>query len=110
MNNRNQRNNLVGIVAEDLLRNNKLCLFLLVLAVISAICVITVTQTTRNQLNEREQLLLERDVLKNEWRNLLLEENVLADQKRIEKQAIDKLKMHYVTEKVESIVVIKNNS
>lgn len=108
MNTRKQRNNLVSVIVDDLIRNNKISLVLMLCIIASASAILVVTQKTRTLLNEREQLLLEQDVLRNEWRNLILEENVLADQKRIEKHAISKLNMRYVTDKTESVVVIKD--
>lgn len=108
MNAKKQRTSLVDVVYKDLMRNYKFALCLMLFILLSALAVLLVTQKNRVLLNEREQLLLERDVFRNEWRNLILEENVLADQKRIERQAINKLGMCYVTDKTESVVVIKN--
>lgn len=103
-----QRYSLVGVIAEDLFKRHKLSLLLLGLIFISAMAVLMTTQNTRQLLNQRERLLLERDVLESEWRNLILEENVLADPKRIERKAIDKLNMQYVTQKTETVIVIKS--
>lgn len=108
MNAKKQHTRLVYVVYKDFMRNYKLALCLMLLILISALAVLLVTQKNRAWLNEREQLLLEGDVFRNEWRNLILEENVLADQKRIEREAINKLGMRYVTDKTESVVVIKS--
>lgn len=108
MNVKKQQTRLVYLVYKDFVRNYKLALCLMLLILTSALAVLLVTQKNRVLLNKREQLLLERDVFRNEWRNLILEENVLADQKRIERQAISKLGMRYVTDKTERVVVIKN--
>ncbi|WP_392566782.1 cell division protein FtsL [Utexia brackfieldae] len=111
MNVKKQRSHsLIYHILEDLFQHYKLPLFLVVLIIISASAVLVVTQKTRLLINEREQLLLERNVLENEWRNLTLEENVLADQKRIERQAINQLKMQYVTGKTETVIVLKKKS
>lgn len=107
MNVKKQRNSLIYSIIEDFFLHYKLPLLLVVLIILSASAILIVTQKTRLLINEREQLLLERNVLENEWRNLTLEENVLADQKRIERQAINKLKMEYVTGKTETVVVLK---
>lgn len=108
MNAKKQHTRLVYVVYKDFMRNYKLALCLMLLILISALAVLLVTQKNRAWLNEREQLLLEGDVFRNEWRNLILEENVLAAQKRIEREAINKLGMRYVTDKTESVVVIKS--
>ncbi|QIQ20965.1 cell division protein FtsL [Zophobihabitans entericus] len=105
---RKQRTGLLGVIFDDFIHHQKLSLFLLVLVMVSAMCVLITTQQTRLLLNQRERLLLERDVLESEWRNLILEENVLADQKRIERQAISQLGMQTVTPKTETIIVIKS--
>lgn len=110
MNIRKPRNNLVEVIGQDLIKHNKLALLLLFAIVISAFSILIITQRTRLLLNNREQLLLAQDVLHNEWRNLILEENVLADQKRIEREAIQKLNMQYVTNKTESVIVVKKVS
>lgn len=101
------RFSLVRIIFDDLFKTQKLALFLMGLIIISAVMVLMVTQATRITLVKREQLLLEKDVLENEWRNLIIEENVLADSKRIEQKAIYQLGMQYVTPENETVIVVK---
>lgn len=110
MNNSIQKNKftLAKVIIDDLIENQKLSLLLICLIIISAMMVLWTTQQTRRELFTREQLLLERDVLETEWRNLIIEENVLADPKRIEQKAYQ-IGMQYVTPKDETtIIVIKN--
>lgn len=99
---------LCGLIISDLFGHQKLSLLLLVMIFISAGAVLITTQQVRKQLFEREQLLLEQDVLESEWRNLVIEENVLADPKRVEERAKNQLGMSYVTPQTETVVVIKS--
>jgi len=101
------RFSLVNLIIGDLFKSQKLSLLLVGLIVVSAIAILWTTQQTRKQLFIQEQLILERDVLESEWRNLVIEENVLADPKRIEKSVI-KLGMEHVSPKNETVIVIKN--
>ncbi|OSM97669.1 MULTISPECIES: cell division protein FtsL [Lonsdalea] len=100
-----ERHSLVGVIAEDLLRHGKLPLLLLVAVLISAVLVVTTAHRTRLLTAERERLLLERDALDIEWRNLILEENALGDHSRVEQNAIEKLYMGHVDPSQENIVV-----
>ncbi len=88
----NERHGLVGVIGADLIRNAKIPLILLVAVLISAVLVVTTAHRTRLLTAEREQLVLERDALDIEWRNLILEENALGDHSRVESIAIEKLK------------------
>lgn len=103
-----KRFSLVRLIVDDLLGNHKISLFFLVMIVVSALAVLFITQETRKELFVREQLLLERDVIESEWRNLIIEENVLADSKRIEQKA-NSIGMQYVTPKNETVIVIKTH-
>ncbi len=67
--------------------------------------VVTVVHRNRLLTAEREQLVLERDALDIEWRNLILEENALGDHSRVENIATDRLKMQHVDQSQENIVV-----
>ncbi|PXZ08015.1 cell division protein FtsL [Gilliamella apicola] len=99
---------LLGLIFSDLFGHQKISLLLLVLIIISAGAVLVTTQQVRKQLFEREQLLLEQDVLESEWRNLVIEENVLADPKRVEDKAKNQLGMSYVTPQNETVILIKS--
>lgn len=101
------RFSLVKLIVDDLFKSQKLSLLLLALIIASAFLVLWTTQQTRKQLFAQEQLILERDVLESEWRNLIIEENVLADPQRIEQKA-NLLGMQYVSPKNETVIVIKH--
>lgn len=73
-----ERHGLVGVIGEDLLRNGKIPLLLMAAVLVSAVLVVTTAHKTRLLTAERERLLLERDALDIEWRNLILEENSLG--------------------------------
>ena len=66
---------------------------LMILVVASAFAVIFFTHINRQTTSELEILLTERDELDIEWRNLLLEQNSLAEHSAIESQAVKLLKM-----------------
>lgn len=101
----NERHTLAGVIGGDLLRHGKLPLLLLIAVLASAIFVVTTAHQTRLLTAERERLLLERDALDIEWRNLILEENVLGDHSRVERVATDKLHMVHVDPSQENVVV-----
>lgn len=72
-------------------------LLLLILVLLSALAVVLSTHRTRLLIVEREHLMLERDALDIEWRNLILEENALGDHSRVERIATEKLQMQRVS-------------
>jgi len=100
-----ERHGLVGVIGGDLLRHGKIPVILLVAVLVSAILVVTTAHRTRLLTAEREQLVLERDALDIEWRNLILEENALGDHSRVEQIATQKLQMQHVDPAQENIVV-----
>ena len=95
-----ERHALPGVIGDDLLRFGKLPLCL-------AVTVVTTAHHTRLLTAQREQLVLERDALDIEWRNLILEENALGDHSRVERIATEKLQMQHVDPSQENIVVQK---
>jgi len=101
----NERHGLIGVIGSDLLRQAKIPVILLVAGLVSAILVVTTTHETRRLTAQREQLVLARDALDIEWRNLILEENALGDHSRVERIATEKLKMQHVDPAQENIVV-----
>ena len=101
----NERHSLVGVIGQDILRHAKLPFLLLVAVLVSAIFVVTTAHKTRLLTAQKEQLLLERDALDIEWRNLILEENALGDHSRVERIAVEKLHMGHVDPAQENIVV-----
>jgi cell division protein FtsL len=101
----NERHGLVGVISGDLLRNAKIPLILLAAVLVSAVFVVTTAHRTRLLTAERERLVLERDALDIEWRNLILEENALGDHSRVESIATQKLQMQHVDPLQENIIV-----
>lgn len=77
---------------------------LLVVVVASAFSVIYFTHLNRQTTSALEQLLTERDELDIEWRNLLLEQNSLAEHSEIERKATKFLQMKKPTAKTEIII------
>jgi len=68
---------------------------LLIVVVISAFLVIYYTHINRQTTSQLELLLTQRDELDIEWRNLLLEQNSLAEHSAIESKAMKVLKMKH---------------
>lgn len=102
-----ERHTLPRKIFEDLLARGKLPLCLLIAVIVSAMFVVTTAHHTRLLTAQREQLVVERDALDIEWRNLILEENALGDHSRVERIATDKLHMQHVDPSQENIVVQK---
>tara|TARA_Y100001956_G_scaffold45313_1_gene44104 strand:+ start:1135 stop:1452 length:318 start_codon:yes stop_codon:yes gene_type:complete len=85
--------NLAKIIALDLLTVGRVPLVLLVLIFASAMGVVFTTHHTRQAITEKDQALMERERLDNEWRNLLLEETALAEHSRVQAVAKQDLEM-----------------
>ncbi|ALB53787.1 cell division protein FtsL [Cronobacter turicensis] len=102
-----ERHALPAVIGGDLLRYGKLPLCLFIAIIVTAIFVVTTAHHTRLLTAQREQLVLERDALDIEWRNLILEENALGDHSRVERVATEKLQMQHVDPSQENIVVQK---
>lgn len=100
-----ERHSLPAVIIKDLLANRKLSLLLLLAIVISALLVVYITYQTRLITAQNQQLLMDRDDLDVEWRNLILEENALGDHSRVERIAIEKLHMQHVDPAKEQIVI-----
>jgi len=80
---------------------------LLILVVVSAFSVIYYTHVNRQKTSELEQLYTQRDELDIEWRNLLLEQNSLAEHSAIESRAKKLLHMKRPDADSEIIVTLK---
>ncbi|EFL92121.1 membrane bound cell division protein at septum containing leucine zipper motif [Candidatus Regiella insecticola LSR1] len=100
-----QKYSLIQLIGTDLVRNAKIPLILLFTVLLSAILVVTTTYQTRLLTAKRELLILERNALDIEWRNLILEEKALSAHHRIATIARKKLKMQYVAPEEEKIVI-----
>lgn len=101
----NERHSLPSVIGGDLLRHGKIPLLLVLAVLVSSVLVVTTAHKTRLLTAQREQLILERDALDIEWRNLILEENALGDHSRVERIATEKLHMQHVDPAQENIVV-----
>jgi len=86
------------------IKRHFLSYFLLLAVVISAFTVIYYTHINRQATSELEILLSERDALDIEWRNLLLEQNSLAEHSEIESKAQKLLQMKRPTADTEIII------
>ena len=98
------------ILAFELWRDIKrhiLVYVLLALVVLSAFSVIYFTHLNRQSTSQLETLLTQRDELDIEWRNLLLEQNSLAEHSAIESKAEKMLNMVKPTSTSEVIVKLK---
>ncbi|SEK94191.1 cell division protein FtsL [Colwellia chukchiensis] len=75
------------------IRRHLLVYAILCLVLVSAFSVIYFTHLNRQTTSTIEVLLSERDALENEWLNLLLEQNSLAEHSSIESNAEKQLDM-----------------
>jgi cell division protein FtsL len=80
---------------------------LLALVVVSAFSVIYYTHVNRQTTSELEQLFTQRDELDIEFRNLLLEQNSLAEHSAIESKAKKLLKMKRPDAQSEIIITLE---
>lgn len=80
---------------------------LLILVVVSAFSVIYYTHVNRQTTSELEQLYTQQDELDIEWRNLLLEQNSLAEHSAIESRAKKLLNMKRPDADSEIIVTLE---
>lgn len=81
------------ILVEDLFSSNKLIVLLLVAILISSMSVIWVTHQARRLISENGQLVLQRQALESEYRNLQVQEATEGDSTRVESIAVGTLKM-----------------
>lgn len=80
---------------------------LLIAVISSAFAVIYLTHINRQGTSQMEALLTQRDELDIEWRNLLLEQNSLAEHSAIESKAVKLLNMARPTAQSEIIIKLK---
>lgn len=85
--------NLAKLIFQDLLSVGWLPFLLLVAIFSTAMAVVINTHQTRESIMEKDLAHEERERLDNEWRNLILEENALAEHSRVQQIAIDELEM-----------------
>ncbi|BDM66048.1 cell division protein FtsL [Shewanella sp. NFH-SH190041] len=81
------------IVVQDLWHHKWIALLAL-LTVLNATAVVYASHVNRQQVSKWDQLMQQRDRLDIEWRNLLLEEQSLAEHSRVTSIATKELHMH----------------
>ncbi|MFV0574415.1 MAG: cell division protein FtsL [Vibrio sp.] len=99
--------NLFQIIRRDLFSIGRVPLILLLLIFISSIAVVLTTYNTRHQITLRDELLENREKLDSEWRNLILEENALAEHTRVQRIAIRDLEMKRPDSDKEVVINLK---
>ncbi|WMY95430.1 MAG: cell division protein FtsL [Arsenophonus sp.] len=99
--------NLIKIINNDISQYGNIQLILLIIIMISAILVIAVSHKTRILITHKNIIITEKESLEIEWRNLILEENVLGNHSRIERISKEKLQMIHVDPIQENIVIEK---
>nr|WP_310508946.1 cell division protein FtsL [Arsenophonus sp.] len=102
-----EKYNLIRIISYDIFRHGFIQMILLIVIIISAISIITVSYETRLLTAQKDLITEENDLLDIEWRNLILEEISLGNHNRIERLAIDKLHMIHVNPMQEHILIAK---
>ncbi|BCL71156.1 cell division protein FtsL [Vibrio nigripulchritudo] len=99
--------NLAKLIFIDIITVGRVPATLLLLAFASAMWVVHTTHDTRQAIHQRDNALVERDRLDNEWRNLILEENALAEHSRVQEMAQKELNMKRPDADKEVIVSFK---
>ncbi|WMY97257.1 MAG: cell division protein FtsL [Arsenophonus sp.] len=93
---KNHKYNLITIIGIDIIQNNIIHIFLIILIIIFSFLNINLRHKIRFLTTYKELLLNKQEQLDAEWRNLLLEENSLKEYSKIEKTSIEVLKMIYI--------------
>lgn len=88
-----QKINLAKIILLDLISVGRVPLILMLMIFVSAMGVVFTTHHSRQAITEKDQSLVERERLDNEWRNLLLEETALSEHSRVQAVAKQDLDM-----------------
>ena len=68
---------------------------------------VLVTHNARQMTVKRENLLLEKDKLDSEWRNLILEESALAENSRVQSRSVRELDMRRPSPDEEIIIKLQ---
>lgn len=98
---------LARIIWKDLTSVGRFPLLLMVLIFCCCIAIVLTTYNTRHQITLRDELLETRAQLDSEWRNLILEENALAEHTRVQKIAVEELDMKRPDSDKEVVVNLK---
>lgn len=99
--------NLTKLIALDLFTVGRVPLILLMLIFASAMGVVFITHHSRQAISEKDQTLVERERLDNEWRNLILEETALAEHSRVQNLAKQELEMKRPDSDKEVVITLK---
>lgn len=102
-----EKYSLIRIISYDIFRHGVIPLTLLIVIIISAISVVIVSHQTRLLTVQKDLIRAEKEFLDIEWRNLILEENLLKNNSRVEHLSAERLQMIYVDPTKEHIVIIK---
>ncbi len=102
-----EKYSLIRIIAYDIFRHGAVPLILLIVIIISAISIVTVSHQTRLLTAQKDLMTEEKESLDIEWRNLILEENSLGNHSRVERLSVEKLQMIHVDPTQEHIVIAK---
>lgn len=98
---------LASAITDDLMQHFKQPFFLLLFIIASSTAVVIVTQETRLLVDQKDKLAAEQDYLDVEWRNLILEENTLAEHSRIQDLVSQQLKMKLPDPKDEVVIELQ---
>ncbi len=102
-----EKYSLIRIIGYDIFRYGTVPLILLIMIIISAISIITISHQTRLLTAEKDLMTEEKESLDIEWRNLILEESSLGNHSRVERLSIERLQMIHIDPTQEHIVVAK---
>lgn len=97
---------LARIILSDIFRRSKMTFLLFIGLIVTTMLTIHKTNATRQLRYELEQNIVEKRALDIEWRSLILEENTLGEQQRIDKIASYALKMKHITPENEGMLII----
>lgn len=98
---------LIRIIAYDIFQHGAGPLILLIVIIVSAFSIITISHQTRLLTAQKDSITEEKESLNIEWRNLILEENSLGNNSRVERFSVEKLQMIHVDPTQEHIVIAK---
>ncbi|AKC60310.1 cell division protein FtsL [Blochmannia endosymbiont of Camponotus (Colobopsis) obliquus] len=101
-----ERYDLVKIIKSDLFFYGKYSLILLVLIEIVSLLIVLTTYQTKQLIMDQEQIMLEKEALDIEYRHLIIEENVLGNNNRVEHIALNDLQMQYINPASENICIM----
>lgn len=101
------QSSLTKMIGLDLIGVGRFHSILLMFLFISAIGVVLITHNTRQMAVKSENLLLEKDILDGEWRNLILEESALVEHSRVQSRSIRELDMERPSPDKEVIIKLR---